>query len=194
MIQPFGGRRAARASKVVGKPFDPTIWNEMCGGEYYCKLNSQIINNTGTLVHMNIERLINNQKLPQWSLPEVQGHFGRIQPLLQNISNVTCSEQILYSPTLGIAGTTDTIADYNGIRSIIDYKTSTKPKTDFDNNSYYLQATLYSRLWEEMTGEKIKNIAILMSVSGGQYKAFLKQTDEFDRKLDDALTRFEGLR
>jgi len=181
------GKKAVRASKVVGDPFDPTGWFEMCGGQSDGQLVSTIINSLGTLTHSRIERYLRNQRAPKWNLQPVNAYFGGIMPLLENINNITCCEQPLYSPALGIAGTTDCIADYNGVRSIIDFKTSTKPKSEADCKNYFLQATLYARIWEEMTGEHISNFAILMTINGGQYKEFVKPTGFYDSQLDQVL-------
>lgn len=186
----FDGKRAQRASKVVNDPFDPVAWYDMCGGQSDGKLVSTIINSIGTLTHKRIELYLRNEKAPKWNLPYVNAYFGGIQPLLDNITNVMCNEQPVYSPTLGIAGTIDCIADYKGVTSIIDFKTSTKPKLEKDILSYFLQTSLYSRIFEEMTGVKINQVAILMTVQGGQYKEFVKQTADYNDKLDAVLEKF----
>lgn len=190
------GRKAARASKVVQtEPFDPSAWYAMCGDQKHGRMVNDVILNIGTLTHRQIEIFLRNEKLPTYSLRDVQEHFGRIMPLLQRISNIVALEQSLYSPTLGIAGTSDCIADFDGELSICDFKTSTKAKTDKDIKHYFLQATLYARLWEEMTGQKINNIAILMSINSGQFKVFKKKTADYESQLDDALAKFaEGQR
>lgn len=185
------GKRAQRASKVVNEPFDPVAWYDMCGGQSDGATVSSIINGIGTLTHRRIELYLRNEPAPKWNLPYVNQYFGGIQPLLDNITNVMCNEQAVYSPTLGIAGTIDCIADYKGVTSIIDFKTSTKPKKESDILSYFLQTTLYSRIFEEMTGVKIDRVAILMTVSGGQYKEFLKDTADYDTKLDTVLQKFQ---
>ena len=183
------GRRAVRASKVVNKPFDPYGWYEMCGGQGDGKLVSEIINNLGTLTHSRIEKYLRNEKAPKWNLQPVNAYFGGIMPLLDNIDNITVCEQPLYSEKLNIAGTTDCIADYKGNRSVVDFKTSTKPKDEKDEKvqAYFLQATLYARMWFEMTGERINHFAILMTVNGGQYKEFVKETADYDSQLDMVL-------
>lgn len=188
------GKKAVRASKVVqGSPFDPVAWFEMCGGQSDGQLVSNIINNLGTLTHSRIEKYLRNEQAPKWNLQPVNAYFGGIMPLLDNIDNITVCEQPLYSESLNIAGTTDCIGDYNGVRSIIDFKTSTKPKKESEILHYFLQCTLYARMWQEMTGEKIGNIAILMTVNGGQYKSFVKRTADYEFQLDAAIQKFEGL-
>ena len=185
------GRKAARASKVVGSPFDPTSWYAMCGGPKEGKLVNDVILSIGTLTHRQIEIFLRNDPLPTYSLRDVQEHFGRIMPLLQRISNIVALEQPLYSPTLGIAGTTDCIADFDGVLSVIDFKTSTKAKTESDIKNYFLQATLYARMWAEMTGQQITQIAILMSINSGQFKLYKKRTADYDSQLDEVLAKFQ---
>ena len=91
---------------------------------------------------------------------------------------------------LGVAGTTDCIADFDGELSVIDFKTSTKAKTESDIKNYFLQTTLYARMWAEMTGQKITQIAILMSINSGQFKLYKKNTADYETALDDALQKF----
>ena len=160
-------KRAARASKVVGEPFDPKSWYDMCGGPEDGAAVSAIINKIGTLTHKRIELYLGGKPAPKWNLPYVNAYFGGIQPLLDNIDNVMCLEQAVYSPKMGIAGTIDCIAEYKGTNSIVDFKTSTKPKKDTEIIPYFLQTTLYARIWEEMTGQKIDQVAILMTVQVG---------------------------
>lgn len=120
----------------------------------------------------------------------VNSYFGGIQPLLDNIDNILVCEQPVYSPVFGIAGTIDCVAEYNGALSIIDFKTSTKPKKETEILSYFLQTTLYARIFEEMTGIKINQVVILMTVQGGQYKEFVKQTQDYEAKLDEQIQKF----
>ena len=47
---------------------------------------------------------------------------------LDNINNIRIQEGGLYSDFYGVAGRVDCIADYKGVLSVMNFKTSTKEK------------------------------------------------------------------
>ena len=66
----------------------------------------------------------------------------------------------MWSDSLGLAGTSDLVADYQGELSIIDWKTATYIKKEEIMLSYILQGTAYSRMLYELYGMIPKNIVI----------------------------------
>ncbi len=86
------------------------------------------------------------------------------KPVLNNIERVTALETPLFSNKLRVAGTVDCIGVYDGVPSIIDFKTSKRTKTKEDIPSYFMQTAAYACAWLELTGEKITQGVILMSV------------------------------
>ena len=80
-------------------------------------------------------------------------------------------EQGLYSTSLGIAGRVDCIAEYDKELTVIDFKTATR-KRDERNENYPVQASFYSIAWEERTGEKINQIAILTTTEDGKLDVY----------------------
>ena len=79
------------------------------------------------------------------------------------ISDIFAQEAGLYSDKYKVAGRVDCIAKYKGVLSIIDFKTSTKEKTDEYNHSYYIQGSAYAEMFSEQTGIEISQIVILMA-------------------------------
>jgi hypothetical protein len=55
---------------------------------------------------------------------------------------------------------------YGEKNSIIDFKTSSKPKRKDWIDNYFMQGAGYSVMWEEMTKIPISNIAIIIAVDG----------------------------
>jgi genome maintenance exonuclease 1 len=106
-------------------------------------------------------------------------HFNNLKPFLENISDVVCIEQRMYSDKLQVAGTSDLIAQYNGELSIIDYKTKRKPQFDEYMYEYYLQTTCYAHMFEEVTGQKINQIVILVSSEKNTRQEFVKSCDDY---------------
>ena len=94
------------------------------------------------------------------------GLFQLMIPALDKIDQIRVLEKPIYSKRLRLAGTVDCIAEYDGKLSIIDFKTASR-KRDEINENYLIQATFYSIAWEERTGEKIDQIAILTVTEDG---------------------------
>ena len=77
------------------------------------------------------------------------------------------------------------LAGFRGINSIIDFKTSKRIKKEEDIEGYFLQATAYSMMAEELTDLKFPQIVIIMSVDNEESLVFIKQRDDYvDRVLE----------
>ena len=81
----------------------------------------------GTKTHEAIEITLHN-KIPSLTSEMVSFHYSNLHKYLQNINNIAGIELILFSKELNIAGTADCIAEYNGILSVLDYKTKRNHK------------------------------------------------------------------
>lgn len=68
--------------------------------------------------------------------------------LREHINDIVVSEGSLYS-SLGYAGTIDLVAKYKGVLSVIDFKTSLRPKRKEWIQDYFLQAAAYSEMFRE---------------------------------------------
>jgi ATP-dependent exoDNAse (exonuclease V) beta subunit len=152
------------------------MWKENEPAHEYITKQAQDI---GTQSHKIIEDYLSNRlALEEFDLLPV-AHFNNLKPFLENISNVTCIEQRMYSDKLQVAGTSDLIAEYNGELSIIDYKTKRKPQVDEYMYEYYLQTTCYAQMFEEVTGQKINQIVILVSSEKNTRQEFIKTCDDY---------------
>jgi len=122
----------------------------------------------GTAVHEICEKVLNNHPNP--TLGHEHEHillFNKIKLALPKINNILAQEIALYSDTLGIAGRVDCIAEYKGIPSIIDFKTSNNLKTDEMIQDYYMQETFYALAFYELTGIEITQIVTIIAVEKG---------------------------
>lgn len=118
---------------------------------------------TGTRLHLLCEKHLNGEKINLWSLyPDDKQLYLKMRPYLNRITNIRFQEVQLFSENMKIAGRTDVIGEFDGILSIIDFKNTTKEKTEEQLLSYYEQETGYSLMYEEMTGVCINNIVTLM--------------------------------
>ena len=89
-------------------------------------------------------------------------------PTLNKIDNIHSLEGSLYSKELGIAGTVDCIAEYNGELAIIDFKTSKKPKPRNWVEHYFVQCMAYGCMLYEITGISVKKLVIIMACENGE--------------------------
>lgn len=102
---------------------------------------------------------------------------------LNKFDNIHCLEAPLYSHKYKYAGTVDCISEFNGVPSIIDFKTSAKPKKLEWIPSYFMQTTLYSIAFEEMTGIRIDNMVIIIGVDNLQHaQVFTQQRSDWEDK------------
>ena len=104
-----------------------------------------------------------------------------------NVDNIHAQECGLYSDKYKVAGRVDCIAEYNGELSIIDFKTSTKERSDAWNENYYIQATAYSQMFEERTGTNIDQIVILVVTEDGTVQEFVKDKKDYLHLLDESI-------
>ena len=103
------------------------------------------------------------------------------------MNNIHAQEAGLYSDKYKVAGRVDCIAEYDGKLSIIDFKTSSKERSDEWNESYYIQASAYAEMFEERTGIAINQIAILVVTEDGVVQEFVKNKTDYLPLLKDAI-------
>ena len=118
------------------------------------------------------------------------GMFRLLKPYLDQVDNIHCLEQIMYSKKLTIAGQVDCIAEYNGKLSVIDFKTANKERVDSWNENYYIQCTAYAHMYEELFGTPIDQIVILQAGEDGSAKSFIKNKADYEEKLGKAIKDF----
>ena len=174
--------------------FGQKRWFETLGGQEEGKLASSFTLAKGSWVHRIVERFLTGQNINILFPVQIQQALGNLLPYLINISEIIGCEIPLYSHKMRLAGTADCIASYYGKLSCIDFKTSTKEKRESNIKNYFVQATAYSRMWFEMTGQKIEQIVILVTCDTGQRQEFIKNPEDYEKDLDTALQKFEGLR
>ena len=66
--------------------------------------------------------------------------FSAIEPFLKRINNIHLQEKSLYSDHLQTAGRVDCIAEFDARLSVIDFKTSSKPKSAEWITNYFVKA------------------------------------------------------
>lgn len=139
----------------------------------------------GTAVHLLAEKYLNND--PDYSdgfRLDDQKLFNQIKITLNKINNIHAQEIPMFSELLRIAGRCDCIGEYDGVLSIIDFKTSNGNKDDKIIEDYFLQCTAYSLMYEEMFGIAIDQIVVIIAVEKGMMgQVFKRDRSEYVGKL-----------
>ena len=141
----------------------------------------------GTKVHHMCEDYLNNVHVSwpeKWK--EHEKHFLPYclfnqlkEQALCNINGIYAQEAGLYSDKYKVAGRVDCIAEYRGVPSIIDFKTSSKERNDDWNVNYYIQGSAYAEMFGERTGIEISQVVILLVTEDGTVQEFIKDKHNY---------------
>jgi len=141
-------------------------WRERVGEDEANKI-TKAATSRGTDMHTLTENYLLNQELPEVQ-PLSQFLFKQAKPTLNRIDKIHAIEAPLYGLELGLAGTVDCIAEFDGELAIIDFKTSKKPKPREWIDDYFIQCAAYACMLFELTGIMVKKFVIIMSCEDGE--------------------------
>ena len=166
-------------------------WRKKVGNEKADKI-TKAATTRGTDMHTLTEHYLKNDDLPE--VPPISEFLFKIaKGTLNKIDNIYALEGPLYSKQLGIAGTVDCIAEYDGELAIIDFKTSKKPKPREWIEHYFVQAMAYGCMLYEMKGISIKKLVIIMACENGECVVY-EETDKakYIKLLGEYIRKFVG--
>lgn len=151
-------------------------WRKRVGEEEANKISARAAGR-GTSLHTVCERYIDNEEdYFEKAMPYVRGMFNAIKPILdERIGVVYMQEVPLYSNYLRLAGRVDLIAEFDGVPSIIDFKTSSRVKTAESIKDYYEQESAYAVMFEERTKKPIVNLVTIMAVENSTEPLVFKE-------------------
>ena len=167
-VLPDGSTKLKSVTTILSEKLDKTAlleWRKRVGEEEANRISNQAARR-GTSIHKIAERyVLNEQNIYKDQMPINIETFKPIKETLDKyVDNILGIELPLYSKSLGCAGRTDLVAEYDGILSIIDFKTSRKPKKEEWIESYFLQSTVYSMMFEWTYKIAVPRIAIIITV------------------------------
>ena len=168
-------------------------WRARVGEEEANRI-SKTASNRGTAVHDLLERYVNNESdFDKEVEPHIMQSFYDVKPVLDKcLTKVYAQEAGLYSERLGVAGRVDCVGEWNGIDSIIDYKTSKKLKKKEWIDSYFMQSTAYAIMWEERTGIPINQIVIVIAVDNEEPQIFIEKRENWSEKLIQTIAEYKS--
>tara|TARA_B000000437_G_scaffold158805_1_gene116577 strand:- start:272 stop:967 length:696 start_codon:yes stop_codon:yes gene_type:complete len=152
----------------------------------------------GTKYHSIAEDYFNNgldlKKYKEFPLPVLM--FQHSRSILDRINNIYLQEAALYSDQLEVAGRVDCIAEFDGVLSIIDFKTSAEPKRFSYLYDYFVQETAYACCLQELYGMSVKQLVTIVACENGETqveivpprKEYLLQLIQY---IDEYKTRYE---
>tara|TARA_B100000963_G_scaffold327369_1_gene315066 strand:+ start:713 stop:1405 length:693 start_codon:yes stop_codon:yes gene_type:complete len=169
--------------------------------EWRRKVGEQVANhvmiqaaNRGTAVHNMVEDYLNNVDLDQVEkykkqfLPRMM--FNVLKPELSRINNIRLQEAQMFSTDYTVAGRCDCIAEYDGVLSVIDFKTSTKEKAEDWIENYFIQGSAYAQMFKEHFAEEVTQVVILITTEEGTTQVFKKNSIDYLPQLKDAIEKF----
>lgn len=144
----------------------------------------------GNALHDLAERYLKNEEIDTRRLmPHVALGFKTVKKILdEHVGTVYAQEKALYSDHLRLSGRVDLIATWDGVLSVIDFKTSNRFKSEDDITDYFIQESAYSVMWEERTGIPITNLITIMIVdSQSKPLIFKNHRDKWTADLIDTI-------
>jgi genome maintenance exonuclease 1 len=183
------GEKFRSVTTVLDGALDKTAlmeWKKRVGEAEAQKITTQAARR-GTAVHSIAERyVLNEENHLRGAMPSGIDAFKGIQKLLdKHVDNILGIELPLYSTVLKTAGRCDLIAEFDGVPSVIDFKTSRRLKEESWIESYFLQTTCYSMMFEWIYKIRIPQIAILIAVDHEEPQLFVKDRGDYvDRVIE----------
>ena len=108
----------------------------------------------------------------------------------EHLSEWYAMEKKMWSDYLGVAGQMDLAGRWDGVRSVIDYKTSAKVKKKEWISGYFMQEAAYSLMFEERTGISLPNLVIVMDVDNHGVIVFKEHRDNWVQPLKDEIAYY----
>ena len=153
-------------------------WRKRVGEDEANKIGTRAANR-GTAVHSIIEKYLHGEDTTEF-LPHIRQSLENLKPLIdKNVTKVYATEVSLYSDHLKAAGTCDAVLEWAGVPTIIDWKTSRRPKKKKDIPTYFMQGSAYAVMWEERTGMPIDRIRIVMDVDDFHPVMYIEKRDDW---------------
>jgi genome maintenance exonuclease 1 len=157
-------------------------WQERIGIEAANKISRQAATR-GTKFHNMAEKYLKN-KFEQQKMGLLDLELFEIaKPEIDKIDNIRALEVPLYSHHLRLAGRVDCVAEYDGKLSIIDFKTARKEKEEDHVQHYFMQASAYAIMFEELTKIPITNLVLIIAVEDGFMQIMKGKRDMYVEQL-----------
>ena len=102
-------------------------------------------------------------------------------------------EAPLFSRELKMAGRVDCVGLFENRLSIIDFKTSSKFKTEEMAKPWFVQMTAYAIMVEELTNEPIEEITAIVAMEDGNFQLFSADPGDYVEQLYSLRQQYRNL-
>ena len=181
----IGESKLPSVTTILGSMTDKSgldAWSKRIGEEKANQIGLQATNR-GSAVHSIIEKYLHGEDTSDF-LPHIQQSLQNLKPLIdKHVTKVFATECPLYSDHLQLAGTCDAIVEWDGVPTIVDWKTSRRPKKKANIPNYFMQLSAYAVMWEERTGMPCNNTRIVMDVDNFHPVMYKETRDDWIKKM-----------
>jgi len=165
-------------------------WRKKVGEEEANRI-SQRASNRGTRLHKICEDYIRNKEDFCGNQPPLAvDMFRSIQRYVDYIDEVYGNEIAIYSHELKTAGRIDVFCKMGGKNVILDFKTSSRLKTEDEIENYFLQTTTYAMAIKELKGIEVPKIVILIAVEDNEPQFFIKNASDYKEKVKQVFKEY----
>ena len=124
-------------------------WRERIGLDVANHITSTAAEN-GSNAHELMEFYLSNKIHPGFKKMSLlsRAHFENLKDIVdEHVDVIRGCEVQVYNDELKLAGTVDLIAEFDGVLSIIDFKTNRKSKTMSMLQDYFIQTSVYAHMY-----------------------------------------------
>lgn len=158
-------------------------WRDRVGVEYADSVKRRAANR-GTRFHAFAERYLNNENPDVSSLNFLEREvFLNATHAIDRIDDIILQEAPVYSDHLQMAGRVDCWAKFDGVRSVIDFKTAEREKDRDHIEHYFMQAAAYAIMLEERTRIPTSQLVLIIGTDMGLTQIFKSYRDNHVKGL-----------
>lgn len=169
-------------------------WRQRVGDEEANRV-AKAASGRGTKLHNTVEKYLLNELTDvkiKTMMPDIKEMFFDMRKIIdENIGDIYGIEQPLYSHKLRLAGRCDCIAEWNGKLAIVDWKTASRTKDKDHIKNYFMQATAYAEMFEELTGKTIDTIVVAIAVQSEPAQLFVESKTKYIVPLNEYNERYQ---
>lgn len=152
-------------------------WKKNVGEEKANQISSRA-SRRGTRIHKLMEDHFTTGDVQCASIFD-EVTYKSLLPVLAKINNIIVQEGRLYSDFLRSAGTVDLVANYDGKISVVDWKTSRRPKYKSEISHYFMQSSAYAYMMWELFQIPIRQVVIVIAVDDDLPQVYVERVDNW---------------
>jgi len=148
----------------------------------------------GTAIHDLCEKyVLNDPDYAKGAMAVNKSQFLSLKPTLDTrVTKIYGVEFPLHSIKMRTAGTVDLLCDWNGVPSVVDYKTSKKIKKEEWIENYFVQASVYALMATQHLKIPFRQIIILMMVDNEPPIEYKKSALDYVKQVNTIFVESRG--